>query len=72
MKISRPMSVLAFLIASTLIAQEAKVTPLMSKDLAEFPGKEGVMITVVYPLAPRILFIGTTRMRSFTCWKAQL
>jgi quercetin dioxygenase-like cupin family protein len=49
MKISRPMSVLAFLIASTLIAQEAKVTPLLSKDLAEFPGKEGVMITVVYP-----------------------
>ena len=43
------MSVLAFLIASTLMAQEAKVTPLMSKDLAEFPGKEGVMITVVYP-----------------------
>src|SRR4249919_741556 len=49
MKISRPMSVLAFLIAGTLIAQEAKVSPLMSKDLAEFPGKEGMMITVVYP-----------------------
>ena len=49
MKISRPMLVLAFLIASTLIAQDAKVTPLMSKDLAEFPGKEGLMITVVYP-----------------------
>jgi len=49
MKISRPMSMLAFLIAGTLIAQEAKVTPLMSKDLAEFPGKEGLMITVVYP-----------------------
>ena len=49
MKISRPMSVLAFLIASTLIAQDAQVTPLMSKDLAEFPGKEGLMITVVYP-----------------------
>ena len=49
MKISRPMSVLAFLIASTLIAQDAKVTPLMSKDLAECPGKEGLMITVVYP-----------------------
>jgi quercetin dioxygenase-like cupin family protein len=43
------MSVLAFLIASTLIAQDAKVTPLMSKDLAEFPGKEGLMIMVVYP-----------------------
>ena len=49
MKISRPMSVLAFFIATALIAQDAKVTPLMSKDLAEFPGKEGLMIMVVYP-----------------------
>src|ERR1700736_1514469 len=49
MKSSRPMLVLAFLIAGTLIAQDAKVTPLMSKDLAEFPGMEGLMITVVYP-----------------------
>src|ERR1700756_1838723 len=49
MKISQPMPLLAFLITSTLIAQDAKVTPLMSKDLAEFPGKEGLMITVVYP-----------------------
>ena len=47
MKIS--MSVLVFLITSTLIAQDAQVTPLMSKDLAEFPGKEGLTITVVYP-----------------------
>jgi quercetin dioxygenase-like cupin family protein len=39
----------AFLIAGALIAQEAQVTTLMSKDLANFPGKEGVMITVVYP-----------------------
>jgi quercetin dioxygenase-like cupin family protein len=49
MKTSRRMSVLAFLIASALIAQDAQVTPLMSKDLADFPGKEGLMITVVYP-----------------------
>jgi len=49
MKTSRLLPLLAFLVASTLIAQEAKVTPLLSKDLAEFPGKEGVMITVVYP-----------------------
>src|SRR5262245_52447786 len=28
---------------------EAKVTPLLSKDLKEFPGKEGLMITVEYP-----------------------
>ena len=35
--------------SGALLAQEAKVTPLMSKDLTEFPGKEGVMITVEYP-----------------------
>ncbi len=29
--------------------QEAKVTPLFSKDLPDFPGKEGLMITVEYP-----------------------
>jgi quercetin dioxygenase-like cupin family protein len=40
---------LVFLISSTLVAQEAKVAPLMSKDLTECPGKEGVMITVEYP-----------------------
>ena len=28
---------------------EAKVTPLFTKDLPDFPGKEGVMITVEYP-----------------------
>jgi len=30
-------------------SKEAKVTPLMSKDLTEFPDKEGLMITVEYP-----------------------
>ncbi len=39
----------ACLMPGILVAQEAKVTALMSKDLTEFPGKEGVMITVVYP-----------------------
>jgi len=29
--------------------KEAKVTPLMSKDLTGIPGKEGLMITVEYP-----------------------
>src|SRR5947209_9841399 len=42
-------SALACLMSGTLVAQEAQVTPLMSKDLADFPGKEGLMITVVYP-----------------------
>jgi quercetin dioxygenase-like cupin family protein len=40
---------LACLMSGTLVAQEAKVTELMSKDLTEFPGKEGLMITVEYP-----------------------
>jgi quercetin dioxygenase-like cupin family protein len=31
------------------VQRDAKVTRLMSKDLADFPGKEGLMITVVYP-----------------------
>ena len=30
-------------------APQAKVTPLMSKDLTELPGKEVLMITVEYP-----------------------
>ena len=34
--------------AGTLIAQEPKVTPLMSKDLTDIPGKEGLMIAVGY------------------------
>jgi len=37
---------LVCLVSGTAMAQEPKVTPLMSKDLAEFPGKEAVMITV--------------------------
>src|SRR5438046_6805566 len=32
-----------------LAAQEAKVTELLSKDLTNLPGKEGLMISVEYP-----------------------
>ena len=35
--------------SGTLLAQEAKVTDLLSKDLPNLPGKEGLMITVDYP-----------------------
>ena len=42
------MVVLLCLIASPLMAQEAEVTTLMSKDLMDLPGKEGLMITVEY------------------------
>ena len=40
---------LVCLVTGTLMAQEAKVTELFSKDLTDFPGKEGLMITVEYP-----------------------
>ena len=40
---------LACLMSSALLAQEAKVTQLLSKDLKESPGKEGLMINVEYP-----------------------
>src|SRR5216683_4114381 len=40
---------LVCLMSSALLAQEAKVTELMSKDLINLPGKEGLMITVEYP-----------------------
>jgi quercetin dioxygenase-like cupin family protein len=49
MKHKKLMLVLLFLIPGTVMAQEAKVTPLMSKDLTELPGKEVLMITVEYP-----------------------
>jgi quercetin dioxygenase-like cupin family protein len=48
-KSSQFLLVLSLLIAGTVLAQDAQVTPLMSKDLPECPGKEGLMITVVYP-----------------------
>jgi quercetin dioxygenase-like cupin family protein len=37
------------LLAAPVFAQEAKVTPLMTKDLAGIAGKEGSMVTVEYP-----------------------
>jgi quercetin dioxygenase-like cupin family protein len=40
---------LACLMSSTLLAQEAKLMELFSKDLANIPGKEGVMLIVDYP-----------------------
>jgi quercetin dioxygenase-like cupin family protein len=42
------MVVLLSLMAGPLMAQEPEVTPLMSKDLTDFPGKEGLVMTVEY------------------------
>jgi len=40
---------LASLVVDTALAEEAKVTPLLSKELKESPGKEGLMLVVEYP-----------------------
>jgi quercetin dioxygenase-like cupin family protein len=49
MTITKLVVMLVCLVSNPLETKEAKVTPLLSKDLTEFPGKEGVMITVEYP-----------------------
>ena len=49
MTIAKLVLILVCLMSVTLEPEDAKVTPLLSKDLTEFPGKEGVMITVEYP-----------------------
>jgi len=45
---TKKLTVLLCLLTGSLVAQEPKVTPLMSKDLTELPGREVVMITVEY------------------------
>ena len=37
------------LLAGTPMAQQPTVAPLMSQELTDMPGKEGLMITVEYP-----------------------
>jgi quercetin dioxygenase-like cupin family protein len=49
MKLAKLLLCLAWLAPNCLKAQQAKVTEVMSKDLSDIPGKEGLMITVDYP-----------------------
>jgi quercetin dioxygenase-like cupin family protein len=49
MTIPKLVLTLACLMPVALPPQDAKVTPLMSKDLAGVSGKEGVMLVVEYP-----------------------
>lgn len=49
---TRKAALLAFLLFSTagrLFAQQAVVTPLMTKALGDLPGEEALMISVTYP-----------------------
>src|SRR6266436_9435719 len=49
MRFTKLILALACRMCGALVAQEAKVTPLLSKDLTNLPGKEGLMVTVEYP-----------------------
>jgi quercetin dioxygenase-like cupin family protein len=49
MTIAKLVLLLVCLMPVTLEPKDAKVTPLLSKDPTNFPGKEGLMITVEYP-----------------------
>jgi quercetin dioxygenase-like cupin family protein len=48
MKITAALMMSLSLMGGTLLAQDAKITPLLSKDLLGLPGKEISMITVEY------------------------
>lgn len=49
MKFAKFVLCLMWLAPGGLLAQQAQVTEVMSKDLPDLPGKEGLMITVTYP-----------------------
>ena len=49
MRLTKVILALACLMPATLVSQQAKVTPLVSKDLKNLAGKEGLMLTVEYP-----------------------
>jgi len=49
MTLTKVVLVLLYLVSTTALAQEAKVAELMSKDLKDCPGKEGLMVIVEYP-----------------------
>jgi quercetin dioxygenase-like cupin family protein len=49
MKCKTILLLLASLVVDVAVAEEAKLTPLLSKELKESPGKEGLMLIVEYP-----------------------
>jgi hypothetical protein len=72
MTIFRTVIVLLLLLAAgTAAAQEAtqaRVTPLMTEALADYPGKEVLMIAVDYPPGA---VIGTMHTASSMCWRVR-
>jgi hypothetical protein len=70
MTITKLVLVLLCLVPVTLGPKEAKVTPLFSKDLTDFPGKEGVMIRNIRRVL-RTQYIATAHMHLFMSLRAQ-
>src|SRR5690242_2207007 len=49
MKFTKAILVFACVTTGTMLAQDAKTTDLLSKELPNIPGKEGLMMIVEYP-----------------------
>ena len=62
---------LLYLTGGTLSAQQAVVTPLMSRDLPESPGKELSMITVEYAPGKSDPIHRHNDTRSSMCWRGR-
>jgi quercetin dioxygenase-like cupin family protein len=65
-------SVLLSLTGGTAMAQEPNIASLMSKGLAENPGKEVLMITVEYAPGGSDPVHRHDAQASSTCWRAPL
>jgi quercetin dioxygenase-like cupin family protein len=49
MTFTKLLLLVTFLATGGLVTHEPKVTPVLSKDLTDIPGKEGLVLTVEYP-----------------------
>ena len=71
MKSTAALTLSLSLAGGTLVAQDATVRSLLSKDLVGVPGKEISMITVEYPPGGSTRCIRIMRRQWSTCWKAR-
>ena len=71
MTLTKIVLVLVCLVSTMALAQEAKVAELMSKDLKDCPGKEGLMVTVEYPPGSSDPIHRHKHMGLFMCSKAR-
>ncbi len=60
------------LVSPSLMAQEAKVTSLFTKNLTDFPGREAEMIRSSILQDHRTRSTGTMRMPSCTYWRESI